>query len=186
MIYVDPGELWQELERIQKQRDEDMLGLQNTINQLFESNQTKIKESEYKRVLNDIKRLGKSLEEIENVIIKEACNKSGSIYSIADFKKSVLSNRAENEHELDHNEPLGLPDLEKENMPEVERTQQKDIHKVYEEMEKNKEEIIDVIEGIRTEIYDNLDDILQSHVNALEEKKLLGTFMLMSTIPGFS
>ena len=35
--------------------------------------------------------------------------------------------------------------------------------------------MIQVIDTVRTEIYDNLDDILQSHVTALEEKKLLLT-----------
>ena len=44
---------------------------------------------------------------------------------------------------------------------------------IYDEILKSKDDIIEVIESVRKEIYDNLDEILQSHVNALEEKKLL-------------
>ena len=40
-------------------------------------------------------------------------------------------------------------------------------------MNKNKDDTLKVVEEIRKEIYDNLDEILQNHVNALEEKKLL-------------
>ena len=92
----DLKELWKEIGRLQQQRDNDIQDFQEAANQLYEANQFKFKEEEYKKVLTDIKRLGQSLEEIENVMVKEACSKSGSINSFIDLKRSMFSNRDDN------------------------------------------------------------------------------------------
>ena len=48
------------------------------------------------KVLKDIKHLGQSLEEIENVMVKEVCSRSGySINSFAELKSSIIDNKQE-------------------------------------------------------------------------------------------
>lgn len=80
------NDVWHELNRIQKQRDNDLNVLQDTINQ------SQCKDNEYQKVLKDIKRLGQSLEEIENVMVKEVCQRSGySVASFAELKGSMLN-----------------------------------------------------------------------------------------------
>ena len=47
-----------------------------------------------------------------------------------------------------------------------------DQQRIIEELSKQKEELINIIENVRNEIYDSLDDILQNHINSLDEKLL--------------
>ena len=114
------------------------------------------------KVLKDIKHLGQSLEEIENVMVKEVCSRSGySINSFAELKSSIIDNKQEK--------------YDTQQSPRKQEIDCDSKNQILDEVNKNKDEMIQVIDTVRTEIYDNLDDILQSHVTALEEKKLLLT-----------
>ena len=168
----DTKEIWNELSRLQQQRDNDIQDFQDTANQLYEATNTKLNNEEYKKVLVDIKRLGQSLEEIENVMVRDACSKSGSVNSFIDLKRSMFSNRDENigKGNIENQITSPYPVLKDSIVQQPLSTEKQEI---YEEINKSKDDIIDIIENVRKEIYDNLDEILQSHVNALEEKKLL-------------
>ena len=65
-----------------------------------------------------------------------------------------------------------MKDLEKENAP-ADFAVSESKNDLLIEIGKNKIETIEAVESVRTEIYENLDEILQNHVNALQEKKLL-------------
>ena len=88
------NEIWSEVERLQNQRNDDVNQFKNTADQLYEAHQAKFRENEYKKVLKDIKKLGQSLEEIENIMVKEVCSKSGGSNSIIELKQSLISNNA--------------------------------------------------------------------------------------------
>lgn len=149
--------------------------LQSTLDQVYKENNKVIKEHEYKNILKDIKNLGTSLEEIENVMMKEICSRSGTLNSQVDFKRSILSPKTEGENVQPHvpnPNPIDIQDLQKENI-EVQENTFDSQSEILKELDKQKEETLDTIEHAKAEIYDNLDEILQNHVNALEEKKLL-------------
>ena len=161
------NEVWSELERLQNQRDQDLKGFKSTANQLYEAHQAEFKENEYKKVLKDIRRLGQSLEEIENIMVKEVCSRSGNTNSIIELKQSMRSSK-----NYGVIKPMDLaltaPLVQTINS----KAQQLPFNQeIIEELAKQKDEILNVIENVRNEIYDSLDETLQNHVNALEEKK---------------
>lgn len=56
------------------------------------------KEHDYGKILSDIKQLRTSLQEIESIMNREICSKSGSINSHFDFKRSILSCKGDDEN----------------------------------------------------------------------------------------
>jgi uncharacterized protein YdcH (DUF465 family) len=93
------------------------------------------------KVLKDIKKLGQSIEDVENIVIKEVKNQT---LEIDDLKKSVGTKADLSEA---HGMSMGY---------------QREIE---EQLVSNKNEIVSLIETVREEIYDNVDEILQNHVN---------------------
>jgi len=114
-----------------------------------------------------MQRIDESIGEVENAIIRDSCdNNDGNVRS--GVKRSPFSQQ--NFSRTSHNE-VSLSMQEKENSG----IESNKVEMNEDKIAQIKQEMAGMIENVRNEIYDNLDDILQSHVTALEEKKLLAT-----------